>query len=396
MSPVSKRSLALLLVLAVTSIACGSKSPGEPAPTPCSYTLSPSTLSFEASGGSGSVTVTTAANCTWTAASDRGWMSITGGASSTGTGVASVNVTANGGTDARTGTLTIAGQAVSVSQKGSTVGCTYDIAPSSAAFTKDSGTGSFAVTAPGACAWTAVASASWITVSSPTGSMSGDGTVSYAVARNTELGSRTGTITAGGRTFTISQSGDTGICEYRVAPVDLSPCMAASRVTTTIVTDAACPWTVASDAAWMSIASGGSGTGSATISINVTDNYDAPRAGIVMVRWPTPTAGQNVRVSQAGCHYAVSTAAISVVAVGGAARFDVYQQSEPLTCGGPLQNGCVWTAQADVPWITVTTSMPQAGDNPVQLTIAANDSTAARSGNVRVRDQVVRITQAGK
>ena len=92
MFPVSNRSLALLLVLAVTSIACGSRSPGEPAPTPCSYTLSPSTLSFGASGGSGSVTVTTAANCTWTAASDRGWVSITGGASSTGTGVVSVNV----------------------------------------------------------------------------------------------------------------------------------------------------------------------------------------------------------------------------------------------------------------------------------------------------------------
>ena len=395
MFPVSKRSLALLLVLAVTSVACGSRSPGEPAPTPCSYTLSPSTLLFEASGGSGSVTVTTAANCTWTAASDRGWMSITGGASSTGTGVASVNVTANPGTDARAGTLAIAGQSVPVSQKGSSVACTYEIAPSSAAFTKDSSPGTFSVTAPASCSWTAVASASWITVSSPTGSASGNGTVSYTVARNTELGARTATITAGGRTFTISQSGDTGICEYRVAPVDLSPCMAASRVTTTLVTDAACPWTVASTASWMSIASGGSGTGSATIAINVTDNYDAPRTGIVEVRWPTPTAGQNVRVAQAGCHYAVSTAAISVGVAGGPARFDVYQQSEPLTCGGPLQNGCVWTAQADVSWITVTTSMPQAGDNPVQLTIGQNTTGAARSGNVRVRDQVVRITQAG-
>lgn len=323
-------------------------------------------------------------------------MSITGGASSTGTGVVSVNVTANVGTDVRTGTLTIAGQSVAVAQQASAVACTYEIAPSSAAFTKDSGPGSFTVTAPPACAWTAVASAPWITVSSPTGSVSGGGTVSYTVARNTEFGARTGTITAGGRTFTVSQSGDTGLCEYRVAPVDLSPCMAASRVTTTLVTDAACPWTVASTASWMSIASGGSGTGSATITIDVTNNYDPPRTGIVEVRWPTPTAGQNVRVAQAGCHYAVSTAAISVVAAGGAARFDVYQQSEPYTCGGPLQNGCVWTAQPDVPWITVTTSMPQAGDNPVQLTIAANDSTVARSGNVRVRDQVVRITQAGR
>ena len=115
-----------------------------------------------------------------------------------------------------------------------------------------------------------------------------------------------------------------------------------------------------------------------------------------MVRWETPTQGQNVRVAQAGCRYAVSVPSINVVAAGGPAQFSVYQQSDPYTCGGPLQNGCLWSAEPDVAWITVNTSMPQFGDNPVSLTIAANDSSTARSGNVRVRDQVVRITQAGR
>ena len=130
--------------------------------------------------------------------------------------------------------------------------------------------------------------------------------------------------------------------------------------------------------------------------MNVGENWDAPRNGVLQVRWPTPTAGQNVRVTQGGCHYAVSTGALIVAAAGGPSRFDVYQQSEPYTCGGPLQNGCKWIAQSDAPWITVTTPMPQYGDNPVELSIAANGSTAPRSGNVRVRDQIVRITQNGK
>jgi len=323
-------------------------------------------------------------------------MSITAGASSTGAGVVSVTVTANAGTAERTGTLTIAGQAVSVVQRATAIVCTYEISPSTATFGANGDSRSFAVTAPASCTWTATSGAAWIRVVSPVGQGDGNGTVSYIVDRNTDIGGRSGSISVAGRTFTISQSGDTALCEYRVSPVELSPCMAASQVTTSIVTDAACPWTVAPDAGWMSIASGGSGSGSATITINVADNWDAPRTGIVMVRWPTATAGQNVRVAQAGCRYAVSTSAISVVAAGGAARFDVFQQSDPYTCGGPLQNACVWTAQADVPWITVNTSMPQAGDNPVQLTIAANDSSSARSGNVRVRDQVVRITQAGR
>jgi hypothetical protein len=115
-----------------------------------------------------------------------------------------------------------------------------------------------------------------------------------------------------------------------------------------------------------------------------------------MVRWPTPTAGQNVRVLQAGCLYAVSTAAVSVGAAGGPDRFEVLQHSVPNSCGGPLQNACQWSAHSDVSWITITTTMPQAGDNPVSFTVAANDSTSARSGTITVRDKVVRITQSGR
>ena len=126
-----------------------------------------------------------------------------------------------------------------------------------------------------------------------------------------------------------------------------------------------------------------------------SDNYDAPRTGIVMVRWPTPTAGQNIHVTQAGCIYGVSRNTISVAATGGPGTFDVFQQSEPIECGGPMQDRCVWTAQSDVAWITITSSMPRGGDNPVAFTVAANASTASRVGSITVRDKVVVITQAG-
>ena len=307
----------------------------------------------------------------------------------------SVSVTANGGTDARTGTLTIAGQSVAVTQKGGTAACTYDLTPASAAFSKDAATGSFSVAAPGACSWRATASDGWISISAPAGDASGNGTVSYAVSRNTGVGGRNGTISVGGRTFQITQSGDAGLCEYRVSPVEFSPCMAATQITTSITTDAACAWTITPDASWLSVAGAASGRGSATVTVTVGSNWDAPRLGLLLVRWDTPTLGQNVRVAQAGCRYAVSAASINVVAGGGPAQFSVYQQSDPLTCGGPLQNGCMWSAEPDVPWITVNTSMPQFGDNPVSLTILPNTTGSARSGSVRVRDQVVRITQAG-
>ncbi len=52
--------------------------------------------------------------------------------------------------------------------------------------------------------------------------------------------------------------------------------------------------------------------------------------------------------------------------------------------------------RADVPWITITSSMPRTGDNPAAFSVAANDGASARVGTITVRDIVVTITQAGK
>jgi hypothetical protein len=113
-----------------------------------------------------------------------------------------------------------------------------------------------------------------------------------------------------------------------------------------------------------------------------------------MVRWPTPTAGQNIRIAQAGCTYAVSQSSFAFAAAGGTAAFNVIQQSVPSTCGGATQDRCLWSAISDVPWITVTGSMPRAGDDRVTFTVAVNATGAARSGRITVRGTIVTINQA--
>ena len=386
-----------LIVTGLTVAACGKSSPTEPTPA-CSYTLSASSLSFGASGGAGTVNVTTASHCTWTAASDRGWMSITSGSNGTGNGAVNVTLTANTSETERTGTLTIAGHAVLVQEEGLGA-CTLDISPTSASFNKDSTVGSFAVTAPAHCQWSANSNSAWLGVTAGSAG-SGNGTITYSVETNRDVNARTGTIAVGTRTFTVNQAGDTPgpvVCEYSVAPIAFSPCMSVPyNLTATITAQQGCTWTASPGAPWITMTGGQSGSGSGIISFTVSDNYDAPRHGVVMVRWPTVTAGQNLQVSQAGCLYAVSTTSLSIPAAGGPGRFDVIQQSDPYTCGGPLQNGCRWTAQSDVAWITVTTTMPQTGDNPVSFTVAANPGTIQRTGRITVRDKVVVITQSGQ
>jgi len=80
--------------------------------------------------------------------------------------------------------------------------CSYTISPSSQSFGANGGTGSIAVTAPSGCNWTIVNNLQWVSI---TGNQ--NGTVTYSVAQNTGTGSRLGTMTVAGRTFTVIQDG---------------------------------------------------------------------------------------------------------------------------------------------------------------------------------------------
>jgi Zn-dependent metalloprotease len=84
----------------------------------CTFSISPTSASSPAAGGSGTVSVTAGAGCNWTAVSNSGFIAITAGASGTGSGTVTYNVGANTGTTSRTGTLTIAGRTFTVTQAG--------------------------------------------------------------------------------------------------------------------------------------------------------------------------------------------------------------------------------------------------------------------------------------
>ena len=198
------------------------------------------------------------------------------------------------------------------------------------------------------------------------------------------------------KVFTLRQDGfDASGCAYAAGPVDFTPCMSAGSVTTHVTTTAQCPWTVTSTVPWLTIDGGTSRTGSGDVRLQFSGNYAPPRDGAIEVRWPTVTAGQNVRVAQAGCLYSTTVSTVAIGASGGSTSFNVLQQAMPNSCGGPLQDACVWTASTTAAWITIATPMPTRGDNPVVFTVAANPGSQARTGTIAVQDRVVTVQQAG-
>jgi C1A family cysteine protease len=95
----------------------------------CSYSISPTSQAFTATGGSASINVTARTDCTWNAVSNASWITIGQVTATQGSGTVYYSVAANTTTASRTGTLSVAGQSVTISQVGTTTTTTKKTPP---------------------------------------------------------------------------------------------------------------------------------------------------------------------------------------------------------------------------------------------------------------------------
>ena len=351
---------------------------------PCRFELSAVGQTMSASGGNGTITVTTAAACAWTAQSDAPWVVITAGPA--GTGAASVNFTIAPNTgSARTASLVIADQMVKITQEANVAplvpplpgDCSYTVtAMNISAPASGTDASSVSVSAPSRCEWFATSNSSWISVTGRT-SGSGDGTVTFSISSNTGA-TRTGTLTIGGQTVTVTQA--SASCSYSVSPSTVSvPSTGSAGTSESVTASTGCPWTAVSTVAWISIASGSSGTANSTVSFTVAANAGAARTGTVTI------AGQTVTVNQAAvsCSYSINPTTLSIGAGGGTAG--------PLAVTAAA--GCTWTATTSTSWLSVTSGASGTGNGTVAISVAANTG-GARTGTLTVANQTVTVTQA--
>ena len=171
------------------------------------FSISPTSQSFDYTGGTGIMSVTASSGSNWAATSNAGWITITFPPSSaTGNGTVAFAVASYTGTSQRTGTMTIAGQTFTVTQSPPPSSCTYSISSTSQSFDYVGGSGRVGVTTQNGCSWTATINASWITITSA-GSATGNGTVAFTAVTNNDTSQRTGTMTIAGYTFTVTEAG---------------------------------------------------------------------------------------------------------------------------------------------------------------------------------------------
>jgi hypothetical protein len=179
--------------------------------TACNYTLAPTAASVAATGGGGTVTVTTSSGaCVWTPSSNAAWLTATG--SGAGDGSFTYTAAANPGGQ-RAGTITVGTATFVVTQAGSATAMSvnrtalsFGARNSGGTLTTSTGAQTVTVTfGSGAPSWTATTTTPWLQISGGSGAGNGQFMVSVMNAAGLpSSGSVSGSVTVAAAGITNS------------------------------------------------------------------------------------------------------------------------------------------------------------------------------------------------
>ena len=172
-----------------------------PSSDKCQVGVSVEPSSFGATGGSGTVTITAARDCTWSILTNASWIAIDGSAQGQGAASISYTVAPNAVPSARSGAIVIGSQSVQLSQAAAS--CRFALSRSSGSIGSRGGHLSVEVSTLSGCDWTATSGNNLIAVSSGQSGNS-SGTVGLNVAANTGA-SRVGRVNVAGQNYTVIQ-----------------------------------------------------------------------------------------------------------------------------------------------------------------------------------------------
>ena len=378
-----------------------------------SCTYSASFFGFNPVGAQGdtliaeSVDVTTnAPTCPWTAKSNASWLVILDNATGTGSGSLDVAVAPNTGA-ARSGTITAAGQTVTINQAAPDAGttiCTYGLNPASANIPASGASETFGVTTTSSCSYfvepypqdsTYVTGVQFINIPQSSGLLVGNGNPSYTVQPN-HGAPRTGAIMVGGDVFNITQ--DAPPCYYTLDSTSaLVPATGGSGSIGVTASSPSCAWTAKpSNASQVSITSGTSGTGNGTVKYSVPANTGGPQSPTITIGDATGYSVFSIaQASSFTCTFSISPASVTVPS-NGTSNFFVVNASFGF---------CKWTAASSDPTaLTIgdvsgqgglSTNATATGTGVVYYRVGQNDTGKPRTLTITAGCETFTVNQDG-
>jgi Putative binding domain, N-terminal/Viral BACON domain len=408
----SPRNLWLLPILTVFARCGGSATTTISAPsiTKCAVSVTNSSPEVPASGGSGSLALTTARECAWSAASKDVWITLS---ATSGQGEASIEYTVqpNPNGTRRQGHVAVSDQTIEVNQAAAP--CQYTVSPPTAAAPSAQTELAVALTATPGCSWNARSNVEWIGSPVPS-SGAGNATVRMVIATNTAA-ARSGTVTLGDATLQVHQAAaeapaptpvpgpapppapappppapaptpppsppPTPVpCTFGVAPREVSIDATGGQRSISVTAPQACAWNAASSVNWIDVISGSAGSGNGSVAISIGGNSGSARTASITV------ASQTVTIQQAAAAPAPCTYAIKPTS------YDAGRGPDTITITVTAGAGCAWSTRTDANWVTVETGTTGSGNGIVRLLVQANSGNQ-RSTTITIAGQPFALHQ---
>ena len=252
--------------------------------------------------------------------------------------------------------------------------CAITLGASEQSVAAAGGPGTVRVDGSGGCQWQAVSNAPWITIQSGAAG-TGGGEVRFQVTANSGA-ARTGTLTIGGRVFTVTQGAG---CSFALTAGSATVPSGSGGGTVGVTAPPGCAWTARSDpaAAWVRITAGASGSGDGKVDFAVDPNTGPARSTTLVI------AGLSFAVQQAsGCSISIAPSRQVVASVGGTGTISVTAAA-----------GCAWNATTTDGWISITAGSSGSGPGSVEFSVAPTTG-AARTGSISISGRTFTVDQA--
>lgn len=350
---------------------------------PCSYSLSDSNPLFTSAGGNGvgSVEIATGGvGCSWTVDASAPWLT-PASTSGSGSGTVSFSLAANPDTTARSAKLIIAGQQVNVSQAGTA--CSYQLLSTSASAPPVGSSSFVRVVTSGACSYSAVSNAPWITLGSS--GFVGSANVNFTVAPNPNSADRSGTVTIAGQSFAVTQAAQPCVVTPGSSSFAAGAFGGGNQFTYTTSTPDCNP-PVQSFSSWVVITPSTFANGSGTVNFTLdANNFAAVRTAQIKVG----TAVFTVTQAASPCSYLITPGFLQYNKPGGDGVVSI--TAAPVQCAAPPIS-----VNAPSGMLTLTgITNPGAGAFTQNLTVNVYESLInyIRSAQVTIGGQILNIKQ---
>jgi hypothetical protein len=153
------------------------------------------------------------------------------------------------GREQRVGTITVNGQAFTVTQAPNQSTCGYSLNTTGVSVSEQASSSSFTLTTGAGCAWTATSNATnWLSVTPQSGA--GSDTINYSVIANSGQ-QRVGVITVGGQNFTVTQDPNPANCTFVLSPSSKLSGVGGDSDSFNVTTGAGCHWDAATTDGWI-------------------------------------------------------------------------------------------------------------------------------------------------